>query len=82
MNSFLRWEQTNWKYIFQLPRYFDEDLYAAKEQLIDASTAYFNQSQAERPDSIHSLSASEVEMRKIDLKNDEIAKVNMLTHWA
>ena len=77
INSFLKWEETNWKYLFQLPRYFSEDLYGAKEQLID-----FNQSQAERPGSIHSISASEVEMRNIDLRNDEIAKINMLSHWA
>lgn len=82
IKPFHKWEQTKWKFLFQLPRFMSEDMYAAKGQLNDYFLAYFNQPEEQRDDANHFVKSVETELRACGLDNEEIAKINMLHHWA
>ena len=82
MESFLAWERTSWKYIFQLPRFLSEDMYAARTQLVDAFTAYFGQPKEKREDANYFVKAAEEELRDIAIDEHDIGKIHMLQHWA
>ena len=82
IESFLKWEETTWKYVFQLPRFLSRDMYAAKDQLVDAFTAYFEQPKSKRGDATYFVVTAEEELREIGFKDHDVAKVNMLQHWA
>ena len=81
-NSFMRWEETNWKYVFQLPRFLSKDMYAAKDQLVDGFRDYFAQSQEKRSDASFFAKAAERELRDISFTDYDIGKIHMLHHWA
>ena len=82
LTSFLAWEETTWKYVFQLPKFLSRDMYAAKDQLVDGFTAYYGQPKDKREDVTYYVTAAEKELRDISFDDHDIAKVNMLQHWA
>lgn len=82
LKSFLRWEKTNWKNVFQLPRFLSEDMYAAKDQLVNAFAAYFSLPNGERTDANYFVKAAEEELRDIGFNDQDLGKVHMLQHWA
>lgn len=82
IETFLAWEETTWKYVFQLPRFLSRDMYAAKDQLVDAFTAYFGQPSNKREDATYFVKTAEEELRDIAFDDNDIGKVNMLQHWA
>ena len=82
IETFLKWEETTWKYVFQLPKFLSRDMYAAKDQLVDAFTAYYGQPKNKREDATYYVEAAEEELRDIAFDDHDIGKVNMLQHWA
>ena len=80
--SFLKWEETTWKYVFQLPRFLSKDMYTARDQLIGAFRVYFAQPNAERADANYFVKMAEEELRDIEFGDFDVAKANMLQHWA
>lgn len=80
--SFLKWEETTWKYVFQLPRSLSKDMYTARDQLIGAFRTYFAQPKAERADANYFVEMAEEELRDIAFGDFDVAKANMLQHWA
>ena len=82
IQSFLKWEETNWKYVFQLPKFLSRDMYAAKDQLVDAFARYFRQPSSERGDATYFVKTAENELRDIGFDDSDLGKANMLQHWA
>jgi len=82
IDSFLKWENTTWKYVFQLPRFLSNDMYTARDQLIDAFTTYYGQASGNRADANWYVNKAEAEYRDIAFNDHDLAKVNMLQHWA
>lgn len=82
VNYFLQWEATTWKYVFQLPRIFSQEMYTARDQLIDAFTTYFGQRGDLRKDASYFVPTAEADLRDIGFDDVNIARVNMLQHWA
>ncbi|MCJ1267976.1 hypothetical protein MMC22_007862 [Lobaria immixta] len=82
LKTFHKWEQTNWKFLFQIPRFLSEDLYAAKGQLVDDFAAYFKQTREQRGDASRFVKLAETELRACGLDNEEIARIQVLHHWA
>ncbi|KAL9102989.1 MAG: hypothetical protein Q9187_009061, partial [Circinaria calcarea] len=80
--SFMKWEEKNWKYVFQLPRSLSKDMYAAKDQLVDGFRDYFAQPQEKRSDASFFAKAAERELRDISFTDYDIGKVHMLHYWA
>ncbi len=81
-DSFLKWEETTWKYVFQLPRFLSKDMYTARDRLIGAFRLYFAQPNAERADANYFVKTAEEELRDIEFGDFDVAKANMLQHWA
>ena len=48
VQTYTIWERTSWKYVFQIPRLLSQDMYNARDKLVNAFTAYFRLTQAER----------------------------------
>ena len=82
LKSFTVWEESTWKYVYQLPYIFSKDTYAAKDQLIQIFSDYFSLPKDERADSSFFVEMAENELRDIDFSNNDIAKCHMLQHWA
>lgn len=76
------WERTSWKYVFQIPRLFSQDMYNARDKLVDAFTAYFRLPQAERAETAWFVPIAEAEMRDIGLGERDLGRAHMLQHWA
>lgn len=82
LKTFHKWEQINWKFMFQIPRFMSEDMNATKSQLVDDFAAYFSRPKEQRCDANHFVKSVERELRTCGLDNEEIAKIHMLQHWA
>jgi hypothetical protein len=82
LNDFLQWEATTWKYVFQLPQFFSQEMSTARNQLIDAFTTYFGQHGDLRKDTSYFVPTAEAELRDIGFDDVNIARVHMLQHWA
>ena len=82
LESFQDWEKTNWKFMFQTPGIMSKDMSVAKGQLIDAFTTYFKKPIEQRMGANHFVSSTENELRICGLDDNELAKINMLHHWA
>lgn len=80
--SFIKWEERNWKYLFQLPRFISKDMYAARNQLVDGFRDYFAQPQEKRTGANFFVTAAEKELRDISFDDYDIAKIHMLHYWA
>ncbi|TVY19957.1 Prostacyclin synthase [Lachnellula arida] len=80
-DSFRKWEETNWKYVFQLPHFLSKDMHEAKNNLIDAFEAYFLQPKEERQNVAWFVSMAESETRDIGLSERDMAKMHMLQQW-
>ena len=82
LQTYNTWERTSWKYVFQVPRLFSQDMYSARDKLVDAFTTYFRVPQAERTDAAWFVSIAEAEMRDIGLDESDLGRAHMLQHWA
>lgn len=76
------WERTSWKYIFKLPRLLAGDMFSAKDEIVETFRRYFELPPSERADANYFVGAVEDELRACELSHAEIARVNMLHHWA
>ena len=56
-------------------------MYAAKNQLVDAFTAYYGLPRNKREDANYFVATAEEELRGIGFNDHDVAKVNMLQHW-
>ena len=82
LQTYTTWERTSWKYVFQVPRLFSQDMYFARDKLVDAFAAYFRIPQAERTDAAWFVPIAEAEMRDIGLDESDLGRAHMLQHWA
>lgn len=82
LETYTTWEKTSWKYVFQVPRLFSQDMYTARDKLVNAFTAYFKLPQAERADAAWFVPIAEAEMRDIGLDESDLGRAHMLQHWA
>lgn len=82
LHIFRQWEETNWKYVFQLPRCLSKDTYAARDGLVGALTKYFHLPRERRSDTAYFVKMAESELRDIALDEREIARIHMLQMWA
>ena len=82
LKSFRKWERTNWKFMFQLPTFMSKDMHTAKDQLVTSFTTYFQWPLDNRVDANHFVRSTEEELRDCGLSDPEIARIQMLHHWA
>ncbi|KAF7511588.1 hypothetical protein GJ744_004176 [Endocarpon pusillum] len=82
LSPYMVWEATNWKYMYRFPRVLSGDMIAAKDEIIDTFRDYFDTSNSQRMDRTYFVGAVEDELRECGLTSDEIARINMLHHWA
>ena len=77
-----KWERCSWKYLYNLPPYMRKETDAAKDELVQGFTAYYALPMSARMDAMEPVSAIEGELRNVDFEDGDVAKVNMLWHWA
>ena len=82
INSLRKWEKCNWKYLYNLPSFLSKDTATAKNELLQGFTQYFGLPKSQRPDAMNPVIAIEGELRSLDFNDSDVAKVNMLWHWA
>ena len=82
LQTYTIWEKNSWKYVFQIPRMFSQDMYNARDKLVNAFADYFKLPQAERADTAWFVPTAEAEMRDIGLGDRDLGRAHMLQHWA
>ena len=82
LESNIVWERTSWKYMYKLPRFLANDMYTAKDEIVDTLRKYFDSPKEERDDALYFVTSVEDELRACNLDNGEIARILMLHHWA
>lgn len=82
LRPYLVWESTSWKYMYRLPNFLSRDMLAAKDEIIDSFHNYFKTPKSKRTDATWYVPVVEDELRQCGLSSDEIARINMLLHWA
>ena len=82
IQSLRRWERCSWKYLYGLPSFLKKDTNAAKNELLQGFMTYFGLPRSQRQDAMSPVTAIEGELRNIDFNDSDIARVNMLWHWA
>ncbi|KAI0186879.1 cytochrome P450 [Xylaria flabelliformis] len=82
LDSFMVWERTNWKYMFQLPDIISGDMLQARDDIIDSFTRYLCIPQEDRRDSNYFVKSIETMMRDVGCSEQDMARVLMLHFWA
>ena len=82
VTSLRKWERCNWKFLYNLPTFLSKDTATAKNELIQGFTTYFGLPKSQRLDAMTPVGATEDDSRNLDFKDSDIAKINMLWHWA
>ena len=82
LQTYTTWESTSWKFVFQIPRRFSQDMYQARDKLVNAFATYFKLPQADRTDVAWFVPTAEAEMRDIGLEEPELGRAHMLQYWA
>ncbi|KAI3324249.1 hypothetical protein HD806DRAFT_534565 [Xylariaceae sp. AK1471] len=82
LDSFMVWERTNWKYMFQMPNIVSGDMLEAREDIINSFVAYLGIPREERSDSNDFVKSVEAMMRDISCSEQDMARVFMLHFWA
>ncbi|KAL9124412.1 MAG: hypothetical protein Q9217_006254 [Psora testacea] len=82
IESLRKWERCSWKHLYDLPSFLKKDTDAAKNNLLGGFTTYFGLPKSQRQDAMNPVAAVEGALRSIDFNDNDIAKVNMLWHWA
>ena len=82
LRTYTIWERTSWKYVFQIPRLFSQDMYSARDKLVNTFATYFRLPQAERTNAAWFVPIAEAEMRDIGLDEHDLGRAHMLQHWA
>lgn len=82
ISAFEMWEQSNWKFLFQLPGAFARDMLAAKATITNAFTKYYSLPRSERPGAIFFVTELEDLMREAGLSEEEMGAFTLLHYWA
>lgn len=68
--------------MYQLPSFLSVDMLAAKHEIVDTFRNYFNTNKSKITDAVWFVDVVENELRQCGFSSDEIARINMLLHWA
>ncbi|KAH8889141.1 cytochrome P450 [Thozetella sp. PMI_491] len=82
LDSFILWERTNWKYMFQMPHVISGDMLQARDEIINTFVTYLAIPQEERNDSNYFIKSIEAMMRDAKCSDQDMARVFMLHFWA
>ncbi len=82
LDSFMVWERTNWKYMFQMPDIISGDMLGARDDIINTFVKYLRIPAEERSDSNYFVKSTETMMRDVGCSEEDMARVLMLHFWA
>lgn len=80
--SFMDWEYTNWKLLFQLPAIFSADMLKARDELGDAFAMYFKLLPKNRPGATYFVTALQDLLREIGFNEEDMGKFMLFHYWA
>ena len=79
--SFFIFDEASWQLRFGYPEFMSKKMYAAKDRIIDALTAYFKLAKSQRKGESWLIGQLETEMRKLDIGDRDIAAIVMPLYW-
>lgn len=82
LDSFVLWERTNWKYMFQMPKVISGDMIQARDDIIKSFVEYFRIPAEGRRDGNYFTMSVEALMRDVGCNEKDMARVFMLHFWA
>lgn len=80
-DSFYNFDSCSWKLHYGYPRFLSAELYAARDTIIEALTAYYRLPKAKRRDAAFVVNRLEDEMRLLDIEDKDIAAMTMPLFW-
>lgn len=79
--TFLEFDTRSWQLLYHYPRLISEPMYAAKDRLINALTAYFETPAERKTDATWVTQLLEREMRGLGFTDREMGTLMMLQYW-
>ncbi len=79
--TFIKFDCRSWQLLYHYPRLISEPMYAAKDQLINALTAYFETPAERKADATWVTQLLEKEMRGLGFTDKEMGTLMMLQYW-
>ena len=79
--KFIEFDTRSWQLLYHYPRLISKPMYAAKDRLIDALTAYFEIPAEKKADAAWVTQLPEREMRELHFTNREMGTFMMLQYW-
>ena len=79
--SFYAFDACSWKLHYGYPKILSTDLYAARDKIIEALTAYFRLPKAKRSGAAFVVDKLEDEMRRLEIGVEDIAALTMPVFW-
>ena len=79
--SFFDFDDNSWKLTYHYPRFLSNEMYAAKQQAINALTTYFKLPKEQRLGESWLVRTLEAEMRHLGIAEHDIAAFVMMTYW-
>lgn len=79
--TFIEFDTRSWQLLYHYPRLISEPMYAAKDRLINALTAYFETPAERKADATWATQLLEKEMRELGFTDREMGTLMMLQYW-
>ena len=82
LSYFGAFDYNSWMLLYHYPKFFSDPVQVPKRKVLDAFTSFFELPMEKRPGVAHFLRTIEVEQRKLDLANRDIASSAFIFYWA
>lgn len=79
--SFFIFDASSWKLNYGYPRFLSNELYAARDVIIDSLESYFKLPRSKRPGMSYLITQFEDEMKRLDIEERDIAALVMPVYW-
>lgn len=76
--TFFYFDDNSWKLTYKIPRYWSNDIYAAKQKAQDALKLYFDLPREQRSGEAWIIRTLEIELRGLGIDEPDIAAVLMI----
>lgn len=79
--TFFYFDDNSWKLTYKIPRYWSNDVYAAKQKAQDALRIYFELPKEQRCGEAWIIRTLETELRGLGVNEPDIAAIMMMIFW-
>ena len=81
-DAFMKWEYSNWKFLFQLPAFLSRDMLVAKQSMVRGFKTYLSLERDKRLNQSFFVNGVEDVLREMGLVEEQMGSFMLLHYWA